>query len=202
MSPMQSGIASQSSLSWRQQVWRFFLLCTIPVHLWTILVLFRDVEWVLRDFNFGIFLGYVGFALTFAFFESLVVLAALLLIGLTISRKWSPAQVTALHFVALAVISIWAVANQVFFILLENPFTWFEWILLRLPNRQTLAYNLLVFLVVSSAVVPIALVLRWEHIAAALSRTVDRLAVLAYFYLGLDVIGLLIVIVRLIRGMP
>jgi hypothetical protein len=199
---MQPDIASQPVLPLRQQVWKFFLLCTIPVHLWTILVLFRDVEWVLRDFNFGIYLGYVGFALTSAFLESLVVVAALLLIGLTISRKWSPAQVIALHFVALAAISIWAAANQVFFILLENPPAWFDWILLRLPYRQTLAYNLLVFLVVSSAVLPVALVLRRERVAAALSRTVDRLTVLAYFYLGLDVIGLFIVIIRLIRGMP
>ena len=199
---MRPDIAAQPAANWRQQAWKFFLLCTIPVHLWTILILFRDVEWILRDFNFGIYLGHVGFALIAAFLESLVAVAGLLLIGLTISRKWSPAQVTALHFVVLLVLSLWAAANQVFFILLEAPPAWFEWILLRLPFRQTLAYNLLVFLVVSSTVVPVFLVLRWERVAAALTRTVDRLTVLAYFYLGLDVIGLIIVVIRLIRGIP
>lgn len=201
MEPMLPEQTVQPAMNWRQQAWQFFLLSTIPVHLWTILLLFRDVDWVLRDFNFSIYLGYIGYALVAAFLESLVAAAALLLIGLTISRKWSPAQVIALHLVVLTVLSLWAAANQVFFLLLENPPAWFSWILLRLPYRQTLAYNLLVFLVFSSVVVPVFLVLRRERIAAAFTRAADRLTVLSSFYLGLDVIGLLIVAVRLIRGM-
>jgi hypothetical protein len=184
----------------RKQIWTLFLISLVPVHIWTILMLFRDYSWVVEDFSFDIYLGYTGYALVAAFAESLIVAAALLLAGLLISSKWSQSKRLALSAVILFSVSLAAAGNQIFFLLLEDPPVWFSWFMLRVPYHQALVYYSLVGVVVASVVLPVFLVLRSQKVEHALNQLIDRLAVLAVFYLGLDVLGMLFVAYRVIKG--
>ncbi|HEJ83563.1 MAG TPA: hypothetical protein ENO25_03245 [Desulfobacteraceae bacterium] len=189
-----------SSYFSRKQIWTLFLISLVPVHLWTILMLFRDYSWVVEDFSLDIYLGYVGYALVTAFVESLIAAVALLLAGLLISKKWPESKRIVLHGVVLLSVSLWAAGNQIFFLLLEEPPVWFSWFMLRVPYHQTLVYYSLVGMVVASVGLPVFLVLRFQKVENALVQLFDRLTVLAVFYLGLDLLGFLFVAYRLIKG--
>ena len=189
-----------SSYFSRKQIWTLFLISLVPVHIWTILMLFRDYSWVVEDFSLDIYLGYVGYALVIAFVESLIAAVALLLVGLLISKKWPESKRIVLHGVVLLSVSLWAAGNQIFFLLLEEPPVWFSWFMLRVPYHQSLVYYSLVGMVVASVGLPVFLVLRFQKVENALVQLVDRLTVLAVFYLGLDLLGFLFVAYRLIKG--
>ena len=183
-----------------KQFLRLFLLSSVPIHLWSILMLLRDYSWVLGQHSLDDFVGYAGYALLAAFFESLVVTGLLLLLGLLISDKWGPDKRLAIFMIALFSVSLWALAGQVFFILRESPPGWLAWFLLRLPYHRMEAMIVLWLLVIASIAVPVCYILRGKMLVRSLLTIADRLAVLASFYLVLDGFGFLLIVYRLVRG--
>jgi hypothetical protein len=190
----------QTDPSLARQLWTLFLLCTIPVHLWMILMLLRDYSWVVPDFGLRTYIGYVGYSLVAAFLESLIITVPVFLLGFLISHKWGHGKRLASQVLVLIVVTFWVVAGQVYFILHETPPEWFNWILLRLPFHRELALATLWGLITASIAVPLRFVLLGEKLSAALLTALDRLSVLAIFYLALDAASLLLVSARLIRG--
>lgn len=176
------------------------MLCSVPIHLWSILMLLQDYGWAVEQHGLDTFLGYVGYALLAAFVESLVVTGLLFILSLLISRKWMPDKRMAVLMIALFSVSLWAIASQVFFLLRESPPDWLAWILLRLPFHRTEAMVILWALVIASIAAPVFFILKGSKLEHGLLALFDRLAVLAGFYLVLDGFGLLMIVYRLIRG--
>ncbi len=153
-----------------------------------------------EQFNFDVYLGYAGYALVGAFVDSVIVTGLLLLLGMLVSPNWGAGARRVVLIVPLAVVTIWAVAGQVYFVFRESPPSWMEWILVRMPYHQTEAMIVLWVLVISSTIFPIYFILRGNRLKTWILAFTDRLGVLAGFYLVLDGLALIWVIFRLATG--
>ena len=57
----------------KQGLWNLFLICAFPLHVWTIILAFRDFSWVTERTNSWDALGVVSYGLIFALIESVAV---------------------------------------------------------------------------------------------------------------------------------
>lgn len=63
-------------------------MCAFPLHLWTLILSFRDFSWVTERTNAWDAVGVVSYGLLFAFVESLIIFCIMALLGFLVSSKW------------------------------------------------------------------------------------------------------------------
>src|SRR5512141_1446140 len=79
------------ALSWftgrytRQGLWSLFLMCAFPLHVWALILAFRDVSWVTERTNSWDAVGVVAYGLLFTLVESVLVFGIMTLLGFLIS---------------------------------------------------------------------------------------------------------------------
>jgi hypothetical protein len=180
----------------KQGLWALFLICAFPLHVWTIILAFRDFSWVTERTNSWDAIGVVSYGLIFAFIESTLVFLAAVLLGFLVSRKWAEDRRVALVGTLVFIASLWAMASYLFFIL--NVSIPAETILF----FKSLAHPLRVLYAVSLALVgitvalPAYFVLRSEKFLQGVRGFFERISTLTMFYLVFDLLGLVIVIIR------
>src|SRR5574342_450210 len=101
----------------KQGLWTLFLVCAFPLHVWTIILAFRDFSWVSERTNSWDAIGVVSYGLIFAFIESVVIFLAAILLGFLVSKKWNEDRRLALVGVLVFVTSLWAILSYLFFML-------------------------------------------------------------------------------------
>ena len=67
---------------------RLFLIVTLPLHIWALLMIFRDFESVSERTILWDGLGYAGYSLIFSLVESLVIALVVWLLSLLLPHKW------------------------------------------------------------------------------------------------------------------
>lgn len=180
----------------KQGLWGLFLICAFPIHVWTIILAFRDFSWVAERTNSWDAVGLVSYGLIFAFIESVLVFLTAVLLGLLVSRKWTEDRRIALVGTLVFITSLWAMVAYLYFMLH-----------ITLPGGTilffaSLAHPLRVIYAISLASVivtvgfPAYLVLRSEKFLHGIRGFFERISTLTLFYLFFDVIGLVIVIIR------
>lgn len=179
-----------------KEVISLFGVIVFPIHAWSIFLVLKDFEWVYDQQGTGILIGYAAYSLLFAFVESFIFLVFLFLLSHLLPKQWSGRKsLTILSQGALA-ITFWAIANQVFFLLLESPPEFLSWILLRVPFRQTLGFTILIILILTSIILPLILVERSKKYENGVIAIIQRISLLSSLYLVLDFISLIIIIFR------
>lgn len=180
----------------RQGLWSLFLMCAFPLHAWTLILAFRDISWLTERTNAWDAVGVTSYGLVFAFMESLILFGVMVLLGYAVSGKWDPERRVALLALLALLASLWAIVGQLYFLIGTGLPGWLIGLLIwtRHPLRAMQAGAL--GLVSLTVLVPVMLVLRSKRVFDFMRGLIDRLSVLTMFYLVLDVIGLVIVIVR------
>jgi hypothetical protein len=171
-------------------------MCAFPLHAWTLILAFRDISWLTDRTNAWDAVGVTSYGLVFAFVESLVLFAVMALLGYLVPVRWDVDRRVALLTVLTLVASLWAVLEQLYFLLDTGLPGWLMGFLVHSGHPARVFYILLFGLVGLTVAVPALLVLRSDRVYTTVRALIDRLAVLTMFYLVLDVIGLVIVIVR------
>jgi hypothetical protein len=139
--------------------------------------MFRDVpSWVLYLRNWEV-VGMAAYALSFALFETLMVLLIVMLIGLIVPKRWVVDR-----YIPLA--SLWLVELAIMAIVFQHH------IIRHLPKRNLVIGYALV-LAVSAFIA-----LRFPKVGKLLRWIADRLVILSFIYIIFDVLGLLVVILR------
>lgn len=184
----------------KKEVIDLFLVIVFPIHAWSIFLILRDVDWVIAEQSVGILIGYTAYSLVFAFIESLLFFLLLFLLSHLLPLQWAGQKTLSILSLWILIISLWAIANQVFFLFLESPPKFFSWILLRVPFHQKLGFTLLVFLVIISIILPLFLVVRSNKFKNGVIAIISRISLLSSLYLALDFISLIIIIFRNIPG--
>ena len=180
----------------KKGLWSLFLACAFPLHLWTIILAFRDFSWVTERTNSWDAIGVVSYGLIFAFIESVVVFLVAILLGFLISKIWSEDRRIALLSSLVLITSLWAMGSYLFFMLQVSISGE------TLDFLGSLAHPLRFLYVVSLAAagvtvaLPTYLVLRSEKVLQGMRGFFERLSLLTLFYLFFDLVGLIIVIVR------
>jgi hypothetical protein len=163
-----------------------FAACAFPVHTWSIVILLRELPaWILR-LNIWDLIGVMAYPQTFALIESLIILLVSLLMAALLPGKWFRDKVVALNAVVVFSTAAWAIVAQISYGVIR---TW--------SARSFLPW--LAAYLLSTALF-YALVYRHKRLEALIVSFVDRLLILAYIYLFVDILSVLVVVIRNIGG--
>lgn len=180
----------------KQGLWSLFLICAFPLHIWTIILAFRDFSWVTERTNSWDAIGVVSYGLIFAFIESVLVFLVAMLLSFLVSQKWSEDHRIALVGILVFITSLWAMVSYLYFMLgwsLPGAIILF---LASLAHPLRFLYAVSLALVAITIGLPTYLILQSTKFSLNIKGFFERLSLLTQFYLFFDVIGLVIVIVR------
>jgi hypothetical protein len=180
----------------KKELVNLFLVIAFPIHAWAIILVLTDYRWVYDQFGMGIFIGYASYTLVFAFFESVIFLLFLWILSFLLPKRWAGRRSFSMLTLWAMVISLWAIGNQVFHLLLEDPPGFLSWIMLRVYYYQVLGFSILVALILISVILPLILIPRYARIETGIIRVVERITLLSSIYLIFDLFGFIIIIVR------
>lgn len=180
----------------KQGLWSLFLMCVFPFHLWTLILVFRDMSWIIKRTNVWDAIGNGSYAMIYAFIESLVIFCVLALLGLITPKQWDVNKRVAFMTVLLFTTAIWGMVSQLLYI-------WNIW--LPAPMVQFIAdtgrpvvmlYILSLAIVVPTVALPVYIFVKSKKALPSTLDLMDRLSTLSMLYLFFDLIGLVIVIIR------
>jgi len=180
----------------KQGLWSLFLVCAFPLHLWTIILAFRDFSWVSERTNSWDAVGVLSYGLIFAFIESVVVFLVTLLLGFLISKKWEEDRRNALLGNLVLIASLWAMASYLYFIVQVSISGQTIDFFVSLKHPLRFLYAISLAFVGTTVTLPTYFILRSEKFLQFIKGLFERLSLLTVFYLFFDLIGLIIVIVR------
>lgn len=180
----------------KQGLWSLFLVCAFPLHVWTIILAFRDFSWVTERTNSWDAIGVVSYGLIFAFIESVVVFLVATLLGFLVSKKWNEDRRISLMGILVLITSLWAIINYLYFMLNVSVPGGTILFMAGLAHPLRFIYTVSLVLVGLSVVIPVYFVLRLEKFLKGIQGLFERLSLLTLFYLFFDFVGLVIVIVR------
>ncbi len=189
---------SHPGIKWysKQGTWSLFVLCAFPFHVWTLVLALRDVSWVSERTNAWDALGVISYGLIFAFVESAAAFLAIALLGWLVPARWDEARRIALLGVLVFAAAAWAIYGQAYFVWdLQLPSQLIQ-SAARSGHPFRLLFSIELGLVIPTVLLPALVVLRSDRFFRLVQATLERLAVLVGFYLFLDLLGLLIVIIR------
>ncbi len=180
----------------RQGLWSLFLICALPLHVWTMILAFRDMSWVAERTNTWDAVGVFSYGLVFALAESLLLFLVFALLGFLISAHWDPQWRVSALAVLVLMLSLWAIIEQLFYLLvLPVPGFIIDFLVHSGHPLRTLYAGVFALLALTIAA-PVILVLRSRKAAAFVQAAIDRLSLLVMFYLLFDAVGLVIVVIR------
>jgi hypothetical protein len=157
-------------------------MIAFPIHVWAILNLFNIIPaWLLKS-SFWELCGAIGYTLAGALFESLIVWALFLILGILLPRSWFARKQAALSGSLAWVLAGWAILAQYKFS-----------DMLQLDSSMQLAG---LFLVILSCALVFWLVSHYGFIEQSLQQVAQRLEILTYLYVFFDMLGLVVVILR------
>lgn len=180
----------------KKGLWTLFLICAFPLHVWTIVLAFRDFSWVTERTNSWDAIGVVSYGLILAFIESIFVFLIAVFLGFFVSKKWDEDHRITLLGSLVLVASMWAMTVYLFFML--NVTVPGETILFvaSLKHPLRFLYGVSLFFVGLSVSSTVYLVIRSEKFSQGLKDFFGRLSLLTQFYLFFDIIAFAIVVIR------
>jgi hypothetical protein len=197
--PVQEGRRPSRLLVGRytgQGLWTLFLMSALPLHAWTMILAFRDLSWLTERTNAWDAVGVLSYGLLFALVESALLFVVVALLGLIVPRRWEPERRIALLSVLVLVLCVWAMLSQLYFLANVRLPAWVIGVLVRSGHPLWVVYGVLMVVVGATFGVPAWLLLRRGSGLRWMGGMLERLGLLAMFYLVFDVAALVIVVLR------
>jgi hypothetical protein len=183
----------------RSDWFKLFLVCAFPLHLWTILMVFRDVNWVAERTTSWDAVGFSGYALFYTLIESLLLFGFIALLGFIIPKNWN----ITLRFVVLSLVAFilagWSIMEQLILIVFWGWLRHLADTLTFLFTSPWSAYVIFAGLIVISVTVPLLLLRKQPGLQEKVYSVLERLTLLSGLYLFIDVIGMIIILIRNIK---
>ena len=171
-------------------------MCVFPQHLWTLILAFRDMSWLIARTNVWDAVGNMSYGMIYAFLESLILFGILAALGLFIPRHWEVNRRVAFLMLLLFVTVIWAMISQLLYL-------WDIWLppflirfIVSTGRPLVTLYFITLALVIPTVSLPVWFFLRFPKALPSLLDIMDRLSTLSVLYLFFDVVGLVVVIIR------
>jgi hypothetical protein len=180
----------------KQDLWSLFLMCAFPLHLWTLLLAFRDISWVTERTNFGDAIGVMSYGMIFAFIESLLVFLIALLLGMLIPSSWGREKRLAITSMLVLVLAFWAMVPQLYALQAWGFPNALLSLLAGSAHPLRYIYLLALALVVPTVILPVLTIYRNEKTLATILDVIGRVSLLTTFYLLLDLAALIVVFFR------
>jgi hypothetical protein len=168
----------------KRESFYIFAACVFPIHVWLIITVLREVPaWMMRVTGWDL-IGIIAYSLVYGLIESVLVFGAVFLFVILL-------PIAALRHKIVAVASGTVFVSALWFVILHYNEHW-------IGTRQVaplLAWLTTYLLGLGGFYLLVHRSLRVEKLVNAF---VERVAVLSILYLGLDLLGLMIVIMRVI----
>lgn len=180
----------------RQGLWSLFLVCAFPLHLWTLIMAFRDLSWLSERTNAWDAIGVASYGMLFAFVESAVIFLIVALLGLLTPRHWGQSRRIAFLGLLILIVSIWGMIGQLLF--LWNVFLPVQAIEFLRDSSHPLRilYGASLLVVTPTVLLPVYSLIKSEKAVPFMQSLLERLSLLTMFYLFFDLLGLIVVIIR------
>ena len=180
----------------RKGLWSLFLICAFPLHLWTLILAFRDVSWLTERTNVWDAVGVISYGMIFALVESLLVFLVLILVGLSTPRQWEVNKRIAFLAFLILILSVWAMISQLLFLWnVSLPAPAVDY-LRHSDHPFRILYGACLLVVTATILLPAYSFLRTENAVTVMQNLMERFSLLSTFYLAFDLLGLIIILVR------
>ena len=90
-----------------QGLWSLFLMCAFPLHLWAMILIFRDMSWVIERTNVWDAIGVGSYGMIRAFVESVVVFVIFTVLGFLTPANWMIDRRIAFLSLLVILLSAW-----------------------------------------------------------------------------------------------
>jgi len=180
----------------RQGLWSLFLIGAFPLHFWTLILVFRDISWLTERTNAWDAIGVASYGMIFAFTESVVIFLVVVLLGFFTPKQWETDRRITFLALLILITSVWGMIGQLLF--LWNIFLPAQAIhFLRSSSHPLrIIYAVCLMVVTPTVLLPVYAFIRSNQAVMFMQNLMERLALLATFYLFFDLLGLIIVILR------
>ncbi|NOH03355.1 MAG: hypothetical protein HND47_16035 [Chloroflexi bacterium] len=180
----------------RQGLWTLFLMCALPLHIWTIFLALRDFDWVTARTNSWDAVGVISYGLVYAFVESLAVFIGAALLGFLTPAQWEEKKRIALISVMVVILSLWSIFNQTYFLNETLPPDWLAGFVIRTGRPLAALYAIALALTTVSFAASAYPILKSDKALAVVLEGMGRLALLMTLYLVFDIAAVVIIFVR------
>lgn len=180
----------------RGGLWTLFLMCALLQHAWTLVLAFRDMSWLTDRTNAWDAIGVLSYGLLFALVESAVLFIAVAALGFLLPRRWEPERRVAVLGVFALVLSLWAIVAQLFFLLNMRLSGGVVAFLVASPHPLWVIYGVLIGVVSATFALPLWAMGRPGGSLKPVGALMEKLGLLAMFYLLFDAAALVIVVIR------
>jgi hypothetical protein len=183
----------------RKELFSLFLIIAFPIHTWSLYQTLNNFEWVAERTIVWDAFGYGSYALTFALFETFLFFLVITPFYLLFRKNRDVDTAVAVFGTVFITISIWEILHRLNVANSNILDTTINQIRTRFQLRYRYIvglYLVLIGIIASSISLPPFLIIKKEKYSSAIIDLLQRLELLSYLYLGLDLISIVIVIIR------
>lgn len=180
----------------RQELWSLFLTCAFPLHMWALIMAFRDISWLSERTNTWDAIGVISYGMLIAFVESVFVFFVAALVGFITPANWSSERRTTFLSLLILLLSLWAMVSQLLFLWNMNLPDAAVQFLRNSDHPLRILYAGSLAVVGLSIVLPVYSFIRSERAIPFIKELMDRLSTLTAFYLVLDLLGVVVIVLR------
>lgn len=180
----------------KKELFHIFLVGALPIHLWSIMLVFNDFSWVIEQKSLWFAFGYLSYSLLVALIESILFFVVIFLLGLLLPKQWPNEKIVAILSAVAVIICFWGIAYQGFYLLLENPPRVFSWMVGHMVANKKITFGILSLVGLASLLLPTYLIAKSEKTKRVILDVSDRLTLLSIIYLAMDFVGIIIVLIR------
>ena len=177
-----------------------FLMCALPLHIWTFVLAFRDFSWISDQTNSWGSIGVLSYGLVYALIESIALFIFIAILGFLVSKKWEENRRITLLSVLAIIISIWAMVSNLYFLMEISPPPQVINIFIGFTHPLRSIYAITISLLASTFLIPSFLILQLKKPYQFIKDGLDRLSLLMTLYLFFDFAALIVILIRNIRG--
>jgi hypothetical protein len=171
-------------------------MCALPLHIWTLILAFRDLPWLTDRTNAWDAFGVMSYGLIFALIESLLLFLVFAILGILVPRSWEPDRRINLLSALVLILSLWAMISQLFFLASVHLPDGVIAFLVQSAHPLRVIYAVLLAATGISFLLPAWAALRQGRGLRIIGSVVERLGLLAVLYLIFDAAALVIVVIR------
>ena len=194
--PEQDTTLGQSRWYSRWGLWTLFLMAALPIHLWTIILVFNDFSWLAERTNAWDAVGVGAYGMIYAFLESIVIFLILVVLGFLLPKRWLETKRISLISVLFLITALWAILGQLYFLInfqLPEPVFWF---LVNSGHPLRIIYPTVLLLAGITAIIPTIWIMRSKNATRIAIDIIERLKILSMLYIFFDVIALGVILIR------
>jgi len=175
---------------------QLFLVCAFPIHIWAILMAFRDFSWVAERTRTWDGIGLLAYALIYSLMETVGIFLVVLLVGLFTPKRWEANRRVAFLGCLFLVVAVWGILGQLYSYFGEPvPEPVFHF-LVRSGHPVRVMWGVLLPLVALSVGLPAIAIAGRDKVMDGVIGFFERISILSSFYMVLDVASIIIILIR------